>query len=801
MWMRNILFAKQITSVSFTLIFLCIIGITGFVSGGTTLTQDTITSNGNNLYFTAIGSDEAGNPFIFSDGRLYHKEGDLWVTNEVNPLAQFGPSIVVDKEENVHIFYSKAITSNNYALYHAKWNSTIPAGSTCLMEQLRTRPVDAPNNPEYGYADKSDAIVDSEGNIHLVYAYTYGNWGLLYTEHDPSGWGIPVRVHQGYMWISDFSLKTDENDNLYASFINLYQWDDPQGNLKGLYFGQKTPSGNWVTTPIIQGDTISGTALVIDQGIVRIVYGYKNATTNKNEIKMASRKIDGTWMHELLLNEVPGGINSLDAEVLNGVLFVVSGVGSTSNLQPILITKNLPDGIPSYQWFGPENSNERADVAISKSSQTLHISHNYNRNTLIYTTVKITNEPPIALINGPYIAKERCSSVTFTAEGSSDPEGAPLQYRWSFNNGNSWTTWSNSPIKLESWDDDYFSTILLEVSDGVNIVQASTTLSIENVAPAVMIMPIPALVVTAEVNEAQAQNTIDGNWNTYWEGAGESPRWIKFDLGKISTVSGFRETSGGFPPNMAHVLVSSDDITYTPVYDGLLTGCVMGEHSFAQIEARYIKLVLDWNGDSGYGELAEFQVIEEGNLVSAEVGDAITFTGLAPDPAPADANHQTYTWNFGDGVITTGSSSATHIYKSATTFLVTLTVSDGDGSGSASRTVFIHDTAAPEFGSEVPASGSMVTTVPDSGFVVSASDNSGTATVSYAVSGAGTASGSGTNTVTIPADTFTTPGVYTVTVTATDAAGNSVTSSFTVQIADTAAPEFGSEVPASGSMV
>jgi len=50
------------------------------------------------------------------------------------------------------------------------------------------------------------------------------------------------------------------------------------------------------------------------------------------------------------------------------------------------------------------------------------------------------------------------------------------------------------------------------------------------------------------------------------------------------------------------------------------------------------------------------------------------------------------------------------------------------------------------------------------------------------VSGAGTASGSGTNTVTIPADTFTTPGVYTVTVTATDAAGNTTSTTFTVEV-------------------
>jgi len=98
------------------------------------------------------------------------------------------------------------------------------------------------------------------------------------------------------------------------------------------------------------------------------------------------------------------------------------------------------------------------------------------------------------------------------------------------------------------------------------------------------------------------------------------------------------------------------------------------------------------------------------------------------------------------------------------------------------------DTAAPEFGSGVPAEGSTVMAVPEGGFVVSASDNSGTVTVSYEVSGAGTASGSGMNTVTIPAETFTADGTYTVTVTATDAAGNESILTFTVKV-DNTGPE------------
>ena len=117
---------------------------------------------------------------------------------------------------------------------------------------------------------------------------------------------------------------------------------------------------------------------------------------------------------------------------------------------------------------------------------------------------------------------------------------------------------------------------------------------------------------------------------------------------------------------------------------------------------------------------------------------------------------------------------------------VTVRATDAAGNtATSSFTVTIADTASP-----VIAAPASTTAVPDAGFVVSATDNSGTAIVAYTVSvgGRNVASGSMPGSVTIPAHVFQNTGVYTVEVTATDAAHNTATSTFTVSI-DATAPD------------
>ena len=86
------------------------------------------------------------------------------------------------------------------------------------------------------------------------------------------------------------------------------------------------------------------------------------------------------------------------------------------------------------------------------------------------------------------------------------------------------------------------------------------------------------------------------------------------------------------------------------------------------------------------------------------------------------------------------------------------------------------------------------TTVPAGAIAIGATDNSGSVTLSYTVTQDGqpvTSGSSETGSITIPATTFSTPGTYTVRVTATDGT-NPVTSTFTiiVPVPDIPVPEF-----------
>ena len=91
--------------------------------------------------------------------------------------------------------------------------------------------------------------------------------------------------------------------------------------------------------------------------------------------------------------------------------------------------------------------------------------------------------PPVADADGPYEQNEG-APVNFNGEGSYDPEGEPLQYRWDFEDDGIWdTTWLPSPIIDHTYGDNRIGQVRLEVSDGVMTNTATAPVTINNVAP------------------------------------------------------------------------------------------------------------------------------------------------------------------------------------------------------------------------------------------------------------------------------------------------------------------------------
>ena len=101
------------------------------------------------------------------------------------------------------------------------------------------------------------------------------------------------------------------------------------------------------------------------------------------------------------------------------------------------------------------------------------------------------NHPPVANANGPYSGDEG-SLITFDASASTDPDDDTLQYRWDFENDGTWNTdYSTDPTATHTWDDDYSGTVVVEVYDGEETDTATSTVTVNNVAPTISSLDLP----------------------------------------------------------------------------------------------------------------------------------------------------------------------------------------------------------------------------------------------------------------------------------------------------------------------
>ena len=96
-----------------------------------------------------------------------------------------------------------------------------------------------------------------------------------------------------------------------------------------------------------------------------------------------------------------------------------------------------------------------------------------------------SNSKPIADAGGPYVGTEG-SPVTLTAQGSSDPDGDALKFRWDFDADGVWdTAWSSNPSATHVWGDDWSGSVRVEVSDGNLTSTAETSVVILNSNPVI----------------------------------------------------------------------------------------------------------------------------------------------------------------------------------------------------------------------------------------------------------------------------------------------------------------------------
>jgi PKD repeat protein len=171
------------------------------------------------------------------------------------------------------------------------------------------------------------------------------------------------------------------------------------------------------------------------------------------------------------------------------------------------------DGDPlTYQWtFGDGTTGSGATpthayTSLGTFTLTLVVNDGTADSLPATTTVTIENQRPIAVAGGPHTAV-RHQVITFNGSDSSDPDGDPLTYQWSFGDGAT----GSGPTPTHAFASLGSFTMTLVVNDGTtDSVPSWASVTIENLPPvATLTSPPSGTVVTAPSSVALVASADD----------------------------------------------------------------------------------------------------------------------------------------------------------------------------------------------------------------------------------------------------------------------------------------------------
>ena len=269
-------------------------------------------------------------------------------------------------------------------------------------------------------------------------------------------------------------------------------------------------------------------------------------------------------------------------------------------------------------------------------------------NQFIYAVVK---NPPNATFTYSPITPLTGEDVTFNATDSYDLDGQIVNYFWDFGDGNTDT----GNIATHQYADNGTYTVTLTISDNDGLEDtAQNTITVQNRPPIAQFTESATTVYTRETIYFNASDShdADGYIVTYfWDfGDGTNPTGI--------TVSHAYVESGNYTVKLT---VTDDDGASTIATD--------------------VKTILN------RAPIASFVIAPQKPIA----GETVIFN--ASDSYDLDGSIIIYTWNFGDGNITTiPSSTVTHSYKTFGNYVVILNVTDNDDFyNSSTLTLTVHN--------------------------------------------------------------------------------------------------------------
>ncbi len=517
-----------------------------------------------------------------------------------------------------------------------------------------------------------------------------------------------------------------------------------------------------------------------------------------------------------------------------------SGVGSTD-----------PDGtIVSYTWdFGDGASASNSTASHTYTipgvyTVTLTVTDNVGATNTAKATVTIlaANMLPKASLNLSTGSGEAPLVVDFFAEGSTDSDGTIVSYAWDFGDKGSASTSTAS----HTYTTAGMYTVTLTVTDndgGVGTAQRTVTVS----APPANIPPTASLDLSTGSGAVPLTVEFSAEGSTDADGIIVSYAWDFGDGASASTsIASHTYTAAGVytvtltvTDNAGGIGTAQSTVTCTALgmvskqlhfqwnYDISLPG--LAGYILYQNGQRLLTindpatLAIDYTVEVEPGTTVAFTItafdvngnesaisapysfdvpLVKSNLLPTASLTLSTTSGTAPlvvnvsgvGSTDSDGTIVSYAWDFGDGA-SASTSTASHTYKSPGVYPVTLTVTDNDG-GVAKALATVTVSAANV---QPTASLTLSTTSGTAPLVVNFSATGSTDPDGSIVSYAWDFGDKGSASTSTASHTYTTAGVYPVTLTVTDNDGGIAKANSTVTVSAASGPvasiSFSPQVP------
>jgi PKD repeat protein len=269
-------------------------------------------------------------------------------------------------------------------------------------------------------------------------------------------------------------------------------------------------------------------------------------------------------------------------------------------------------------------------------------------------------------------------NVTFTAAGSSDPNGNPLSYTWDFGDGNSSTVSTVTTVFVYEAAAQY--TVNLTVTDQAGMTAyKSFDVKVDGVDPvgvAKQNVTVLGSTLNVDQNKAYTFNSADSYDrlnDTTEAGIIASYKWVWGDGNTTTVLMGENQTV-------------TKTWTKAGVFTMYLNVTDVANHTFSKAVTVTVKDTVK--------PTVKFSVKLNGTVVtSAKENQTLTFDASASSDASGIAS---YLWDFGDGTNST-LASPTHAYQAIKTFTVKLTLTDNAGNvANTTYSLKIESSARPD---------------------------------------------------------------------------------------------------------